>query len=199
MAKFKIAHSCGHEQERSIGGPIANRKRIADHIAEGPCSACERVERQEKNERDAERCAWLASEEGLPALHGTEAQITWAETIRRETIDKIQPFVDKALARAEAQRERNPAIAAFERRIKAGMVALKGHADAVWWIDIARNMFHEDLFLKICVPAEDPGEPSPRCDTCGDEGGQVGEPCGRDLSEEHDLPEGSKICAGKYA
>src|SRR5690606_18459252 len=93
--------------------------RLSDDLCPEPCEA----ERRRRTEESPRR----NQEEGLPALVGTERQVAWAESIRREVIDAWTPFLDDE----EYGDEVAQALEYFVSETRAS-----------WWID------HRDLALK---------------------------------------------------
>jgi len=71
-------------------GPRNFREYRLRRLSEELCPDCLEAERRRRNEENARRNA----EEGLPALVGTEKQVLWAESIRREVIDAWTAFLD---------------------------------------------------------------------------------------------------------
>ena len=97
MAKINITHSCGHESRIDVYGPVKDRQRKADRIAERPCRDCAAAEAASANA-------------DLPALTGSPKQIAWAEQIRAAKRREIEE------AAAEARRTMLDLIAHYEAR-----------------------------------------------------------------------------------
>lgn len=77
-----IEHSCGHEERHDLYGNRSWRDRQAARLENEPCSTCKQAERDKENRKAAAENA----EAGYPPLEGTEKQIAWAETIRRDML-----------------------------------------------------------------------------------------------------------------
>lgn len=91
------------------------KKKIAWYEKYAVCPDCYEKARQE----DAETAAKQAKADGLPALTGSEKQIRWAESIRKEK-----------MAAAREWLARHPGEQADKCLAWYG-----GHASASWWID----------------------------------------------------------------
>lgn len=106
MAKYTVSFSCGHSDEIQLLGPEAERQRkIAWFGRSGTCVACRRADK-------AADLAALEGEHGLPALTGSDQQISWARDLRAAKVAQIVAQGDAAMAavpeaarpKAEAQR-----------------------------------------------------------------------------------------------
>lgn len=151
MAKYGITYSCGHPGSVQIVGPIADRAgKVAWYEQHGICPACKTA--RHEAERAAANAASRATNaaEGLPALEGSPKQIAWAETIRREQIDKVLAFAaDGVVARLIANAVRHlrrsgmskdqaaavPEIAAVTAAHADAVARLSAERSAKWWID----------------------------------------------------------------
>lgn len=87
------------------------------------CTACEQAERQETAAKYAQR----AQEDGLPALRGTERQVSWAETIRHEKIVAANDLIAECMEKGD-----NKGVEALELTLN---YVLAHEATARWWID----------------------------------------------------------------
>lgn len=72
----------------------------------------------------------------LPTLAGTDKQVEWANSIRRETIEAAETLIGQ-LARSAANKPgqdhiRDAATTAINTYISN---TIREHADAKWWID----------------------------------------------------------------
>ncbi|WP_297425794.1 hypothetical protein [Clostridium sp.] len=97
MAWYYGTFSCGHEGRVNIIGPTKDRQWKADKRFSGMCEECYLKHLEEENERKNKEALAAAKEMELPNLTGTEKQITWANTIRVELIEKLQKEIDKIL------------------------------------------------------------------------------------------------------
>ena len=87
MAKYDVTFSCGHTETVEMFGKIADRERkiewYRDHCQ---CSECRKAKIDAANEKAAED----NKADGYAPLTGSEKQIAWAETIRREKIAELE-------------------------------------------------------------------------------------------------------------
>ncbi len=130
MAKYTVTYACGHEDTIQLYGPHKDREWKLAREAEKLCSECYRVKVEEERKKQNEEAAKANQEAGLPALVGTEKQIAWAETIRKEIIEAIET---KVFGRMDQEKiKQRPDL--YENYRKA-FEMLKKHTDASWWID----------------------------------------------------------------
>jgi hypothetical protein len=125
MAKYEINHTCGHTITHELFGKhsgFGGRDEKIEWLATEPCLECKRAEESQK--RDA--LNRVAAEEnlraGLPALTGTEKQVLWGETIRRDTLATFASVFEKVPEVAKS---------AFAQTSEF----LKTQTLAVWWIE----------------------------------------------------------------
>lgn len=87
MSKYQINHACGHTETHNIVGTNINgeRERKAEWLAGRVCTECSRQQQRAKAAED---------NKGLPALTGSEKQITWAETIRTSAVKQLNELKD---------------------------------------------------------------------------------------------------------
>lgn len=114
--KYDVTFSCGHTGTVQIFGTAAEReKKIAWYENYAFCPDCYEKARQE----EVATAAKQAKADGLPALTGSEKQIRWAESIRKEK-----------MAAAREWLSRYPGEQADKCLAWYG-----SHASASWWID----------------------------------------------------------------
>lgn len=116
MARYDVTHACGHVAVHNLIGPRRSREWRIKQLEEELCRECWLEEQRRKNEEAA--AANKADE--LPPLEGTEKQILWAESIRREALDGLAKFIDH---------ER------FADRMGRLIERLAMETSASWWID----------------------------------------------------------------
>jgi len=102
--------------EHKLTGPQRYREYKLRKLAEGLCPTCQAEER----ERQLAEAARRNREEGLPPLVGTEAQVAWAEHIRREALDGLAKFIDDE---------------EFGEQVAACLDYLMKETRASWWIN----------------------------------------------------------------
>lgn len=88
MAKYQVTHACGHIKTHSLFGKNKDREWRIARLESEYCSDCVEAERQKQNQMNAQKNA----EYGLPELEGSEKQIAWAETIRRDAVLNLEVF-----------------------------------------------------------------------------------------------------------
>ena len=82
--KLNIKYSCGHEGTIEVFGKAEERERKIKYFEEyGLCPDCYKAEK--KTEEKA-----FAEGHELPELKGSEKQISWANKIRKELIEKFE-------------------------------------------------------------------------------------------------------------
>lgn len=116
MAKYEVTHACGHVDTHNLIGPRRSREWKLSRLEEEFCRDCALEEQRRKNEEAAE--ANRADE--LPPLEGTEKQVLWAESIRREALNGLARFID--------HKKYGDAIGQLIERLSAEI-------RASWWID----------------------------------------------------------------
>lgn len=125
MAKYNAIHSCGHTERVDLIGPRNSREWRLERIAQKPCDACWRAEREAENaKRNAEAAKENQAME-LPALVGSEKQIAWAETVRLGILRSI----DETVSNPYYGRVRS------HPRLQSALDSLYGETRAHWWID----------------------------------------------------------------
>ena len=135
MAKYTVTHRCGHKQQHAVYG--SNRDWELKRLAEQVCAACYKEVLQKADEKDV---AW-ATENGLPALIGTEKQVAWANAIRRgkrAELDKEEKRFNALAAQAAAEH------ADYIAQIRAAFQIVRKEDRAAWWIE-NRNASAQDM------------------------------------------------------
>ena len=103
-----ITHSCGHTQKHEVAGFFAaDADREARRLERQRCGACYRERREAKSAGDQAALAGI----DLPALAGSDKQVSWATTIRVER------------------------LAALLRKDPEAVQRFAAIAEAKWWID----------------------------------------------------------------
>lgn len=141
---YRDCPSCGAEMKLFVTGNRRDAERKADWmLSKGHiCDHCL------KKQRDEENAAAAESNKGMAALAGTDKQIAWAETIRKQFIDSLDRIISlirsgdatdthvSAFAfgiRDVVSRFSTPDdISAFAEKLK---IVLLGKDKASWWID----------------------------------------------------------------
>ena len=80
---------------------------------------------------ESAQAAAEAAEAGLPELQGSEKQVAWANTIRKQILDPWMAAIREAEAIPALSEKQQEAL----RRAKDGYAWAAGHVSASWWID----------------------------------------------------------------
>lgn len=128
MAKYDIKHSCGHTVTHNIVGPEKDRPYQAERLTNRLCSECY---------RELQRSEAAAATSTLPALQGSDKQITWATTIRAKFVGSIEAFEveQEALIAQDAGKHTDAEYQAVRDQLAAAKAKVFGQAAASWWID----------------------------------------------------------------
>lgn len=84
MAWESGTYACGHDGREQFYGPRKEREWAAKKHFERVCPECWKIECAKK----AEEAAAKNKEAALPALAGSEKQVSWAESIRAKLVGK---------------------------------------------------------------------------------------------------------------
>ena len=93
MAKYTVKFSCGHVEEVNLYGPEVERQRKIRHMRE--CWLCPACYEQSK----LDEIASLETELGLPALTGSEKQVQWARSLRKEYLSNFFRWFNEIVER----------------------------------------------------------------------------------------------------
>lgn len=130
MAKYTVTYVCGHEDTIQLYGPHKDREWRLAREEEKLCPDCYQKQLEEERKKQNEEAAKANQEAGLPPLEGTEKQIAWAETIRKQIIESVEKNI---FGRMDSEKiKEHPET--YERFSKS-FESLKRHTDASWWID----------------------------------------------------------------
>lgn len=118
MAQYDITYQCGHTITEQLYGKHTERQRRIEAAQYRLCPDCYRAQQLAKaTEANAE----------LPALTGTEKQISWAEQIRAKAMS--------GLAELEAQAAKSAGTEAQKQQFTAAAGSLRAKSSAGYWID----------------------------------------------------------------
>lgn len=129
--KTYITRACGHNEKVAIYGKYDQRDAALEREKAKVCAACYAARKDEARLQAAQAAAEQAQAGGLPALQGSEKQVAWAEQIRAQAIQAVDALLAQ---QGDAQRE-DPRWA----KLEAAVAALRGQAQAAWWIDHRAN------------------------------------------------------------
>jgi len=144
MAKYTVKYACGHEDTIQLYGSHKDREWRLAREEEKLCPDCYRKKVEEERKKQNEEAAKANQEAGLPALVGTEKQIAWAETIRKEIIEAIETKVFGRMGQEKIKQR--PDL--YDNYRKA-FEMLKKHTDASWWIDNNPPIMAFDLLYSM--------------------------------------------------
>jgi hypothetical protein len=80
--EHRIAHACGHEQAHYIPGFATQQARKANWLRTTKCRVCFAADKRSAQAANAATDAAAIADLDLPALMGSERQVSWASTIR---------------------------------------------------------------------------------------------------------------------
>lgn len=123
----RITHACGHEQAHYLHGFASQQDRKARWLQTTKCRTCFIADKQTEQTAAAARDGAVIAHLDLPAMIGSDRQVTWATTIRAQRLAAIivTPAADDA----------------------DGLRACCLITDAKWWID-HRELADTDLLAK---------------------------------------------------
>ncbi len=132
MANYRMQHACGHTVDHNLTGPTSRREWLAGSMANDNCKDCQRAEANAK-------ATSKNQEAGLPALEGSEKQISWAESLRAKRVKQLaslrEDHADAKSRNSEAGERRaaryEPQIKAIEELLKSN--SAKAFIDANAW------------------------------------------------------------------
>ena len=121
MAKYEVRFKCGHTETKQLFGPTKDRYKKIEWWQENcVCSECYKKQQLEKAEK-------YEKENNLIELTGSEKQIKWAKSIRKDTLEYIQSmFKSQYMFRDDEYiKYIQPAVVDFWNE----------KTEAKWWID----------------------------------------------------------------
>lgn len=127
--KINVKCSCGHEVEVEVFGSAAERENKIKWYENHVCSECYKAQQTADND--------------LPALTGTEKQISWAESIRAKRLDEVKALYAKTAERNSKVLAAHPERAADAKKAQDDldkfyaqvMAWMSTKCDAGFWID----------------------------------------------------------------
>jgi hypothetical protein len=126
MAQYTITWQCGHTTSDQLYGKYDYRYARIEAAKSQLCPNCYKTQQAERNAKAAAEAATIAQDQGLPTLTGSEKQVTWALTIRREKLAELDALM------TEARRVGTPDQLA---PVEALATALRAKSDSRYWID----------------------------------------------------------------
>lgn len=150
MARRDTVYACGCPGRTR--GYRNYETQAAEHAAR-KCDTCWAEDRRRAlAEASANDAAWAAAE-GLPELRGSDKQVAWAQTIRRDRLAEVDREIRGWQARLEEELSDpfldEPDVAVTRRRIKvlqAVQETIREATQARWWIDTRDALITGDAF-----------------------------------------------------
>ena len=139
MAWKMVDYRCGHSIREQFYGPGKDRESRKEWKERGVCPDCYRVQKTQELAIESKVAAEQAVAQGLPMLAGSEKQIAWAETIRKNALVGPSNVIMSDMS-AEAIIAARPAdqVEHFKevRRIQVeARKRLETETSAKWWIE----------------------------------------------------------------
>lgn len=109
MAYYEGTFSCGHDGCVNIIGSSKDRLWKKERAFSGLCSECYKKKLQEERDLENQKAAERSIEMELPNLTGSEKQVSWANTLRLNTInvyEEIQAEYESRVEKAKAYLEK---------------------------------------------------------------------------------------------
>lgn len=133
MAWNEINYSCGHKGRVQLYGHHTARDSKKSWMERGVCPDCYRAQKEAERKMENELSAEKAKKAGLPELIGSEKQIAWAETIRKNAL--MSP--KNTICPSEIFESKNPdnEQRAIYSAVSAARSRLENERSAKWWIE----------------------------------------------------------------
>jgi hypothetical protein len=128
MAQYPVTHSCGHRETVNLFGKTDEHTRRLAWLERVPCLACKQAAEQTAAETSA-------ADAGLPALTGSEKQITWATRVRAALLGKVAVERERFSAQGRRQGASEEKMASELDKFDAAVAKLAAQTAAAWWID----------------------------------------------------------------
>lgn len=120
MAQYDTKYQCGHVIHEQLYGKTSERQRHMEDAQYRLCPACYRAQQLAQ--------ATVANEAaGLPALTGSEKQITWAEQIRAKLMAELTEM--------EAIAAKSNGTETQKQQLADAASVLRAKESAAYWID----------------------------------------------------------------
>lgn len=136
MAKYDVeCPQCGTSYTVQLYGPGKDRQWKLDNW-DWTCDDCKENARQQKNAEAAKANA----ESGLPPLTGSEKQIAWAETIRKQKIATVEEEINKMPGEKKGQ--------SVYPRLMAAVQKIRERTSSHWWIE------NREMHIRLLIEEE---------------------------------------------
>lgn len=140
MAKYTVKFSCGHVAEVNLYGPEVERQRKIRHMREcWLCPAC--YEQSKLNE-----IASLEAELGLPALTGSDKQVQWARSLRKEYLSNFFRWFNEIVER----NSKHGCDTSYDlQMVEKFKIWLRTKNAAKFWIDLQNKLDRTRELMKL--------------------------------------------------
>lgn len=140
MAKYTVKFSCGHVAEVNLYGPEVERQRKIRHMREcWFCPAC--YEQSKLNE-----IASLEAELGLPALTGSDKQVQWARSLRKEYLSNFFRWFNEIVER----NSKHGCDTSYDlQMVEKFKIWLRTKNAAKFWIDLQNKLDRTRELMKL--------------------------------------------------
>lgn len=140
MAKYTVKFSCGHVAEANLYGPEVERQRKIRHMREcWLCPAC--YEQSKLNE-----IASLEAELGLPALTGSDKQVQWARSLRKEYLSNFFRWFNEIVER----NSKHGCDTSYDlQMVEKFKIWLRTKNAAKFWIDLQNKLDRTRELMKL--------------------------------------------------
>lgn len=156
MAWTTVEYKCGHEGQEQIYGPGKDREWKARSYGSKLCDECQAAHIATQAARSAAA--------GLAVLTGSDKQIAWGETCRKNLLNKVDTYlakVDNAAVKADRSNPKVVAMLQTLAHVKVAVSYVKANkASAGFWIEswnaTCNRTRGEEVFFKqitALVPA----------------------------------------------
>jgi hypothetical protein len=148
MAWQMVNYSCGHSERQQFYGKQIDRDSRQAWMERGLCPDCYKAQKALERAKEIEVATAQAKDSGLPELVGSEKQIAWAITIRKNALAAPYNTIisQDAFGKLSADSESKAAYAVtFAARKK-----LETETSAKWFID---NRDELDMYCLHCGKA----------------------------------------------
>ena len=156
MAKYDVTYGCGHEATIQLYGPGKDRDRKIEWLErDGLCGDCYKAKRDA--EFAARNTAAAAENAALVALTGSDKQIAWAESIRRDQLAglaKRDLRIRPAMMETIGVTSNDPRIVQMDNMIEQMVSTARTQASAKWWIDNRAKDLSAGILAKLKTALE---------------------------------------------
>lgn len=156
MAWTNVTYACGDDVREQLTGPQWQRERYIEQASRKLCPTHYKEKIAEERAKASGSAALAAQDRGLPALQGSEKQVTWAETIREKYASQLDTLKG-LLFKTQATPER---LELYQEGVGYAENCLQEKDQAKWWIDTAQNVEAKDFVTTYFYRQAGRGTPS---------------------------------------